>query len=168
MELNDLTSLNFLINSQESLIGFDEAEPFWHPILKLDWSLTNSDKIFPFLYELPPLSPISRCIFIIPQSSDKYLKIGRGSLVKWIIWNMSGQEQVANIMVKVEANEDFVYTGVRQTRLTIPKYSAYQLKGSLIPLKLGRLRIPSLNINSLNGEAVIFETLACSQVIVNL
>ncbi|PJF19534.1 hypothetical protein PSACC_00659 [Paramicrosporidium saccamoebae] len=128
------------------------------PEFSLTWSHQDSARQLTYRHELPQVSLSSRSLFIVPDPSSAY-RLGRAGQLVWRIWNMS--DALHDVVLKVDAGDDYVYMGAKQSRHQIMPLSVVELIGSIVPLRPGNLRLPTVSLRSSNhSETVMYETLS--------
>ena len=141
------------------LIDQISDEPaLYQPLLRLKADLPYDPVRLEYEYQLPPVQLFPNSLFIIPLPHRPH-RLGRASVHRWRIWN--AQDAALDVQVKVDSAEDYVYKGLKQLRLQIEPYTFRDIKGMLVPLRVGRTRTPSIVAKAaLHGDSLVYETLS--------
>lgn len=116
--------------------------------------------------ELDAVSVYSRAVFVVPSPAYDQ-RVGRPAGCEWLVWNMT--ESLQDIVLRVEVGEDYVYMGPKQERRQIAPRCSFSLSGTIVPLKPGPAKAPTLVVRAAQpGNSVFFETLARPAVYVQI
>lgn len=135
----------------------NHADSLYQPLLKIDYAIPSYTSILQLRYKTSILSMQPTSLFIV-QKPVTDQNVGHAIQHRWLLWNTS--ETLAELVLKVESCEDYVYMGTKQCQVHLMPGAFASMDGIIIPLKSGIARPPQLVVKSLRvGETIHCETL---------
>jgi hypothetical protein len=135
----------------------NELLGLWQPELTLDWHFPDVITGYSFKQELFPITIFPQSIFVIPNAAPQ--KLAHASSISWLIWDMD--ELPHKVLLRIDPGEDYVYMGPKQLPCHLLPKTCTLIEGTLIPLRPGKLKLPTLTVKPIHhGDSIVYETMA--------